>query len=123
MRALPLLALVAACFNPNLGDTPFKCGASPDVCPPGYTCRTSDDVCVLPGSSGGPDSPTGCTPNTATCSGDLLTGCDGSGQTFQTTCVAGCDSAVSPNACYVLATQNLPSGACTRGTEKSKTLS
>jgi hypothetical protein len=41
MRAAPfLLLLLVACnpYNPDLGDTPFRCGAEDPRCPDGYEC-------------------------------------------------------------------------------------
>jgi len=44
---LPLALLAAACnpYDPELGNTPFRCGMSNPVCPDGYTCNTSG-VCI-----------------------------------------------------------------------------
>src|SRR5215468_4971517 len=61
MRALMVGTLaLAACFNPKLGNEPFRCGAGGD-CPPGYHCDERD-VCVLhdvDGGTGTADGPTG----------------------------------------------------------------
>lgn len=37
----------AACdpYAPDLGPNPFECGGEDDVCPEGYTCDTTRDVC------------------------------------------------------------------------------
>jgi hypothetical protein len=72
MRLLcaPLLsaaALFAACnpYNPDLGDTPFRCGTSDPVCPDGYRCVEHssanrpcepDDGTELPDGGGDTDS-------------------------------------------------------------------
>src|SRR5262249_26807013 len=108
MRALALL-LLAACFDPNLGDEPFRCGPG-SSCPPGYQCRGSDQVCAKPGA---PDASPSCAPvGSAVCTGDTLDGWDGSGHIVHTTCAAGCNATATPNACYILAPQNLLNSAC-----------
>lgn len=54
--ALSATAL-AACdpYDPDLGDTPFKCASKEPRCPDGYTCENDgvQDVCVRPDSSAG----------------------------------------------------------------------
>lgn len=40
--------LLAACYNPDLGDTPFRCGTDDPKCPDGYTCHVyspSEQIC------------------------------------------------------------------------------
>jgi len=44
---LPIVALLAGCFNPSLGDAPFACGAG-SACPDGYDCVSG--VCRKPGT-------------------------------------------------------------------------
>ncbi len=49
-RLLPAVALslwAAACnpYDPNLPNTPFRCGMSDPVCPDGYTCNSAG-VCI-----------------------------------------------------------------------------
>jgi hypothetical protein len=76
MRALLALStaalLAGACnpYDPDLGETPFRCGTTPPLCPEGYACVGSDPasaVCVKPGGSGdGPDGGG----NTGQCTGD-----------------------------------------------------
>lgn len=57
-RALPLALLAAACnpYDPDLGNTPFRCGMSEPFCPDGYTCNTGG-VCIA-GSDIRPDAST-----------------------------------------------------------------
>lgn len=42
--------LVAACYNPDLGETPFRCGTEEPKCPDGYTCHVyspAEQICEL----------------------------------------------------------------------------
>lgn len=64
MRAAPLLILLlVACnpYSPDLGDTPFRCGAEEPRCPSGYECiehSTSEHICERNGFNevdAGPD--------------------------------------------------------------------
>ncbi len=50
--AVALAVGVGGCFNPDLGDTPFRCGQGED-CPPGYRCA-NDNLCH---KNGGADAP------------------------------------------------------------------
>src|SRR5277367_1569263 len=127
MRWLPLVALIPACFNPNLGAQPFACGPE-DQCPSGYTC--DDDLCVRPGAvlpdaddslvDGGetpdafaePDAILfACEPNQTVCDGDELVTCDGSGVVATTVdCAVGCDP--DQLACWSLTPSNIDSRVC-----------
>jgi hypothetical protein len=53
--SLASLAALAACnpYDPDLGNTPFKCGSADPICPDGYTCTRPGDpdgVCVKGGN-------------------------------------------------------------------------
>ncbi len=78
-RTLLLLAPLAAVFacnpyDPNLGDTPFRCGTSDPVCPDGYACvenSPADRVCVRESSPEAPDGGSGGTDaSLIDCTGD-----------------------------------------------------
>jgi len=117
MSRLAIAVLLAGCFNPNLGDEPFKCGVK-DACPPDYTCVsgictrqgevTADAPAGTPdgrprpdGAPGSADAPSG-RPDAgcvATCNGDDLMTCNGP----TVHCAAGCDSTQVPGACLILA--------------------
>jgi hypothetical protein len=54
--------LLAACYNPDLGESPFRCGTDDPKCPEGYTCHVyspSEQICeqgnVGPDGGGGSD--------------------------------------------------------------------
>lgn len=68
MRNLLLLtilpaALLAGCYNPELGATPFKCAVNGELCPEGYICHGRDvdnnnyGICYIriPPDTGVPD--------------------------------------------------------------------
>lgn len=77
-RNLLMLAPFAALFacnpyNPDLGQTPFRCGTSDPVCPDGYVCvenSPADRVCVQKNSPAAPDGGNGADANLLDCSGD-----------------------------------------------------
>ena len=98
---------LAACFSPNLGDQPFRCGAGND-CPPGYQCDGAG-FCTRPGSM--VDARL-CTGSGTTCEGDNLVTCAGTGAAVVTVCPAGCDSGISPAACWHLSPSNLDPALC-----------
>lgn len=61
--AVPLALLLAGCnpYDPQLGNTPFRCGMSAPFCPDGYTNNkpTTDPTCVcISGGDVGPDAST-----------------------------------------------------------------
>jgi len=130
-RRLVALLLLAGCFDPKLGDMPFKCGPQED-CPPGYGCKMG--VCTRNGAAAA-DAPIGAADarvvdarisdapvgdaranagdasicaSTPRCDGDVLVGCDGS----RTTCLSGCDATSSPPACWILTPSNIQPDAC-----------
>ena len=37
---------VGGCFNPDLGDSPYKCATTGKRCPSGYQCNPKNRVCV-----------------------------------------------------------------------------
>lgn len=46
LAALGTTALVAGCYSPTLGDTPFVCASTGKECPDGYRCDKGKKVCV-----------------------------------------------------------------------------
>lgn len=60
MRTLALLTtatalLLGGCYNPDLGETPFRCAADDPQCPGGYICHQGICVTSIPPDQGIPD--------------------------------------------------------------------
>jgi len=63
--------LLAACYSPDLGDTPFRCGTDDPKCPDGYTCHVyspSEQICER--GSGGADANGGSDGSNLNCNDD-----------------------------------------------------
>src|SRR5262245_21202804 len=110
VRGLSLIVALAACFNPNLGSQPFKCGVAPNECPPEYACVSG--MCVKGNASAdagrhadAPPAPDGqANPDGFVCAGGSFLGCRADGQTaifcnaggngtVDQHCEQGCDNA------------------------------
>ena len=57
--ALALFAVACSPYDPDLGDTPFRCGTEEPLCPDGYVCVDSSEsptgICQEEGSAPRPD--------------------------------------------------------------------
>jgi hypothetical protein len=82
---LLLAAVLAGCYNPEIGEGAFVCGQPGDVCPSGFSCREGRCYKGTPASDGGGDSPINDGPvGDADCVGPLPC-------TPPPSAVAGCD--------------------------------
>lgn len=52
---IPVVALFAGCYNPDLGETPFKCAVDTPRCPNGYECYNGICAQTEPADQGIPD--------------------------------------------------------------------
>jgi hypothetical protein len=108
------LAVIAGCFAPDLGSSPFRCGGGEPPCPDGYRCA-ADQVCRRPGEAPPPDAmrpadaAPACAAGTRSCNGDQLVDCSLEGVPTVTDCAMGCDA--TTRACATLVASNVPA-AC-----------